>query len=67
MTMTWALTPVEGGARVDITAYDVPEGIASTEHAVGMASSLQHLERFVVGDAGGEEGTAASAPSAPRP
>ena len=49
MTMTWAVTAVDGGARVDITADDVPDGITAEDHAAGMASSLAnlaaHLER----------------------
>jgi hypothetical protein len=49
MTMTWEVTAVDGGTRVDITADDVPDGISSEDHAVGLASSLanlaDHLER----------------------
>ncbi|PZF85800.1 SRPBCC family protein [Jiangella anatolica] len=49
MTMTWALTPVDGGTRVDIRADDVPGGISAADHAAGMGSSLAnlaaHLER----------------------
>lgn len=49
MTMTWEVTAVDGGTRVDITADDVPDGITAEDHAEGLASSLtnlaDHLER----------------------
>ena len=43
MTMTWAIRPVDGGALVEITADDVPDGISAEDHASGMASSLANL------------------------
>ena len=43
MTMTWEVTAVDGGTRVDITADDVPDGISAEDHAVGLASSLANL------------------------
>lgn len=43
MTMTWEVTAVEGGTRVDITADDVPAGIAAEDHEIGLASSLNNL------------------------
>jgi len=43
MTMTWAVTPVVGGTRVDIIAEGVPDGISATDHATGLASSLANL------------------------
>ena len=43
MTMTWSVTAVEGGTRVDITADDVPDGISEEDHAAGLASSLANL------------------------
>lgn len=43
MTMTWAVTAVEGGTRVDIVADDVPDGITAEDHAEGIASSLANL------------------------
>jgi len=43
MTMTWEVTSVEGGTRVDITADDVPDGISAEDHATGLASSLANL------------------------
>jgi uncharacterized protein YndB with AHSA1/START domain len=49
MTMTWEVTAVQGGTRVDIVAADVPDGISGEDHAKGLASSLknlaEHLER----------------------
>lgn len=49
MTMTWEVTAVEGGTRVDIVADDVPDGISAADHATGLASSLanlaEHFER----------------------
>ena len=47
MTMTWAVTAVDGGTRVDITAEDVPSGISAEDHAAGLASSLENLARHV--------------------
>jgi uncharacterized protein YndB with AHSA1/START domain len=47
MTMTWEVTAVDGGTRVDITAVDVPPGIAADDHATGLASSLANLARYV--------------------
>jgi uncharacterized protein YndB with AHSA1/START domain len=43
MTMTWAVTAVEGGTRVDITADGVPDGISAEDHAAGIESSLANL------------------------
>jgi uncharacterized protein YndB with AHSA1/START domain len=43
MTMTWQVTPVDGGTRVDIVADDVPAGISAEDHSVGLASSLANL------------------------
>ena len=49
MVMTWEVSAVDGGTRVDITADDVPDGISAGDHAAGLASSLanlaDHLER----------------------
>ena len=47
MTMRWELTEIEGGTRVDITASDVPVGIAAAEHAAGLASSLENLANYL--------------------
>jgi uncharacterized protein YndB with AHSA1/START domain len=47
MIMTWEVTAVEGGTRVDIVAEDVPDGISAEDHAVGLASSLANLAAYV--------------------
>jgi uncharacterized protein YndB with AHSA1/START domain len=47
MTMTWQVTAVDGGTRVDITADDVPDGISPEDHAQGLASSLANLAEYV--------------------
>ena len=43
MIMTWEVTAVDAGTRVDIRADDVPDGIAAEDHAAGLASSLANL------------------------
>ena len=49
MTMTWEVTAVHEGTRVDITADNVPDGVTQQDHVAGMTSSLdklaQHLEQ----------------------
>jgi len=47
MTMTWEVTAVDGGTRVDVTAEDVPDGISAEDHANGLASSLANLAEHV--------------------
>ncbi len=47
MTMTWAVTSVDEGTRVDITADDVPDGISPEDHAVGLSSSLMNLADYL--------------------
>jgi uncharacterized protein YndB with AHSA1/START domain len=47
MTMTWDVTAVDGGTRVDVVAHDVPGGISPEDHATGMASSLANLAAHV--------------------
>lgn len=47
MTMTWEVTPVEEGTRVDFIAADVPDGISAEAHAAGLASSLENLARYL--------------------
>ena len=47
MTMTWEVTAVDGGTRVDITAADVPDGISPEDHAVGLDSSLSNLADYL--------------------
>jgi len=47
MTMTWEVTGVDAGTRVDIRADDVPAGISAEDHAAGLASSLENLAGYV--------------------
>ncbi len=47
MTMTWEVTAVDAGSRVDIRAEDVPHGIDAADHAAGFSSSLDNLAAYV--------------------
>jgi uncharacterized protein YndB with AHSA1/START domain len=47
MTMTWQLTALEHGTRVEIRADDVPVGISAKDHAAGLTSSLANLAAYV--------------------
>jgi uncharacterized protein YndB with AHSA1/START domain len=47
MTMTWEVTAVDAGARVEIRADDVPGGISAEDHAAGLASSLANLAAYL--------------------
>lgn len=47
MTMTWEVTAVDAGTRVEIRADDVPDGIAAADHAAGLASSLANLAGYL--------------------
>jgi len=47
MTMTWEVTAVDAGSRVDIRADDVPAGISAEDHAAGLASSLANLATYL--------------------
>jgi uncharacterized protein YndB with AHSA1/START domain len=47
MIMTWELTEVDAGTRVDIRADDVPAGISAEDHAAGLASSLANLGGYL--------------------
>jgi uncharacterized protein YndB with AHSA1/START domain len=47
MTMTWEVTVVSGGTRVDITAEDVPDVISPEDHEAGLASSLANLADYL--------------------
>ena len=47
MTMTWELTAVEAGTRVDIRADDVPPGISAEDHSAGLTSSLANLATYL--------------------
>ncbi|WP_369205847.1 SRPBCC family protein [Streptomyces sp. PU-14G] len=46
MTMTWEVTAVDTGTRVDIVAQDVPDGVSAEDHAAGLASSLTQLAAY---------------------
>ena len=47
MTMTWEVTAVEGGSRVEFRADDVPDGISAEDHAAGLTSSLANLAAYM--------------------
>lgn len=47
MTMTWTVTRVDGGTRVELRADDVPVGISAADHADGMKSSLRNLAAYL--------------------
>jgi len=47
MTMTWEVSAVDAGARVEIRADDVPDGISAEDHAAGLASSLANLAAYL--------------------
>ena len=47
MTMTWEVTEVDGGTRVDIIADNVPDGITANDHAAGLDSSLANLAEYL--------------------
>jgi uncharacterized protein YndB with AHSA1/START domain len=49
MTMTWSVTTVQAGTRVDMRADDVPPGISAEDHAAGMSSSLANLADYLAG------------------
>jgi hypothetical protein len=49
MVMTWELSPVDGGTRVEIRAENVPTGISADDHAAGLASSLNNLAAHLDG------------------
>lgn len=47
MTMTWQVSTVDGGTRVDFIATDVPAGISAEDHSTGLNSSLENLARYL--------------------
>ena len=49
MVMTWELSPVDGGTRVEIRADNVPAGISAEDHAAGLESSLKNLAAHLDG------------------
>ncbi|WP_245548326.1 SRPBCC domain-containing protein [Gordonia araii] len=52
MTMTWSVTPVGAGTRVEFRADDVPSGISRRDHEAGMASSLANLAAYLAQETG---------------
>jgi hypothetical protein len=54
MTMTWALSEVDGGTLVEIRADDVPPGISPADHVRGLAASLENLASYLAGHHSGE-------------
>ncbi|MGM1065444.1 SRPBCC family protein [Saccharothrix sp. Mg75] len=56
MTMTWEVTAVGTGTRVDVRADDVPDGISAEDHAAGIASSLANLAAHLGADAEDQTG-----------
>jgi Activator of Hsp90 ATPase homolog 1-like protein len=49
MTISWELTAIDAGTRVDIRAEDVPAGISAEDHAAGLTSSLANLAAYLEG------------------
>jgi len=47
MTMTWEVAAAEAGARVEIRADNVPDGISAEDHAAGLTSSLANLAAYL--------------------
>ena len=47
ITMTWEVSTVDAGTRVEIRADNVPDGISAQDHAAGLASSLANLAAYL--------------------
>ncbi len=47
MIMTWEVTAVDAGTRVNIVAEGVPDAISAEDHAAGLASSLTNLAAYL--------------------
>lgn len=47
MRIIWLFEPQGAGTKVTVRCEDVPPGISAEDHAVGLASSLENLARFV--------------------
>jgi uncharacterized protein YndB with AHSA1/START domain len=47
MTMTWTLFEAPDGTVVQIRADDVPPGVSPSDHAIGLAASLNNLSAYV--------------------
>lgn len=52
MIMTWTVTEVDAGTRVDVRAEHVPPGISADDHLAGMTSSLANLAAYLAGHEG---------------
>jgi uncharacterized protein YndB with AHSA1/START domain len=49
MTITWSVTPEADGARVTITAVDVPDSLSAEQHEAAFAMTLANLDRHLAG------------------
>lgn len=49
MVMTWRVTKVDGGTRIEVTADDVPDVVPEEDHAAGLRSSLAKLTEYLAG------------------
>jgi uncharacterized protein YndB with AHSA1/START domain len=47
MTMTWEVSAIDAGTRVEFRADDVPAVISVEDHAAGLQSSLANLAAYV--------------------
>jgi len=47
MIMRWAVTAIDGGSLVEITADNVPDAVSVDDHAAGMNSSLEKLAEYL--------------------
>lgn len=47
MIMTWSLAAAEDGTEVTVVVEQVPPGISAEDHAVGLASTLANLDRYL--------------------
>lgn len=47
MIITWEVTAVDAGTRVEVRADDVPAGISAEDHAAGLTSSLANLASYL--------------------
>jgi uncharacterized protein YndB with AHSA1/START domain len=47
MTMTWEVSAVDAGTRVEIRADGVPDGVSAEDHAAGLTSSLAQLAAYL--------------------
>lgn len=45
--MEWSLRESADGTDVEITAFDVPDGVRARDHAEGITSSLANLAAYL--------------------